>query len=357
MKVFIAGGSGAIGTRLIPELLAHGHHPVAMTRTPAKADQLRAGGAEPVIADALDEAAVTQAVMRSEPDAIIHQLTSLTGVKNLKHFDREFAMTNRLRTEGTDHLVRAAQAAGVTRFIAQSYGNWNYERTGDGLKTEEARLDPNPPAEQRQSMAAIMHLESAVATIDGIVLRYGGFYGPGTDLSREGMIAELVRKRRFPIVGDGAGVWSLLHLDDAAAATIAALERGRPGIYNVVDDEPAPVSRWLPELARALGAKPPHHVPVWVGRLAGGEVTVSMMTRIRGTSNAKARRELAWAPRYPSYREGFRDGLTDAGPTAPIVRTAPTASTAPITPTAPTPRSALTTPTTAEDEASHRSRR
>ncbi len=313
MKVFLAGGSGALGKRLIPQLLAAGHDVVALTRSGAKAAALSELGATVAVADALDRAAVTQAVMRAEPDAIIHQLTALTGVTNFKHFDREFALTNRLRTEGTDNLVAAAMAAGTRRLIAQSYGGWNYA-PGARLAREDDEFDRRPPAEQTESLDAIRHLEQAVldsAEFDGIALRYGGFYGPGTSVSRTGEMTELVRKRRLPIVGSGAGVWSFVHIDDAAAATVAALEHGAPGVYNVADDEPAPVSQWLPALASALGAKPPRRVPVWLGRLAAGEAGVSMMTRIRGIDNAKARRELGWTPSYPSYREGFRDGLSE----------------------------------------------
>jgi nucleoside-diphosphate-sugar epimerase len=252
----------------------------------------------------------------SEPDVVIHELTGLTGVTNYKNFDREFEMTNRLRTEGTDNLLAAAQAAGARRFIAQSYGNWIYQRTGSGLKTEDDALDPNPPAKMVKSLAAIRHLESHVVGaegMDGLALRYGGFYGPGTGMEVGGHLAQMIEKRRFPIVGDGAGVWTFCHIDDAAAATVAAVERGGPGVYNVHDDEPVPVSAWLPELARALGAKPPRHVPVWLGRIAAGDVGVSMMTQIRGSSNAKAKREFGWAPRYPTYREGFATGLSENG--------------------------------------------
>jgi nucleoside-diphosphate-sugar epimerase len=286
-----------------------------MTRSAHKADRLRALGAEPVVADGLDGAAVMQAVTHSEPDVVIHQLTGLTGVTNYKNFDREFEVTNRLRTEGTDHLLQAARAAGARRFIAQSYGNWIYERTGSALKTEDDALDPTPPAKMVKSLAAIRYLESHVVGadgIDGLALRYGGFYGPGTGLEVGGNLAQMVQKRRFPIVGDGAGVWTFVHIDDAAAATVAAVQRGAPGVYNIIDDAPAPVSAWLPELARVLGAKPPRHIPVWLGRIAAGDVGVSMMTQIRGASNAKAKRELAWTPQYPSYREGFATGLSDS---------------------------------------------
>ncbi len=319
MKVFIAGGSGAIGKRLIPQLLTSGHEVVAMTRSPGKSDELRSLGAEVAIADALNRDSVLQAVMRAEPEVVVHQLTALTAVKSFKNFDNEFALTNRLRTEGLDNLLEAARATGAKRLIAQSYGNWNYERTGGRVKTEEDRLDPTPPANQVQSLKAIRHLESRLteaADLEGIALRYGGFYGPGTSLSENGENTEMIRKRRFPIVGSGAGVWSFVHIDDAAGATVAAIERGAPGIYNVADDEPAPVSEWLPELARILGAKPPRHLPIWLGRLVAGDVGVSFMTQIRGASNAKAKRELGWRPRYPSWRDGFRTGLSEAHQTS-----------------------------------------
>jgi nucleoside-diphosphate-sugar epimerase len=300
--------------RLVPQLMAGGHNVVAMTRSEGKAARLRALGAEAVVADALDRGSVLQAVMLAEPEAVMHQLTALTGAKSFKQFDREFALSNRLRTAGTDYLLEGARAVGARRFIAQSYGNWNYERTGTGLKTEEDPLDPNPPKNQRESLAAMRYLERVVCGADdleGIALRYGNFYGPGTGIDTNGDIVKQVRKRQFPIVGEGIGVWSFVHMDDAAAAAVAALDHGRPGIYNIVDDEPAPLSAWLPALAEAVGAQPPRRVPVWLGKLAAGEVGVSMMTQIRGTSNAKAKRELGWRPRYRTYRDGFRNGLGD----------------------------------------------
>jgi 2-alkyl-3-oxoalkanoate reductase len=319
MKVFVAGATGAVGRRLVPVLVANGHEVAALTRSAEKADSLRAAGADPVVADGLDRDAVMKAIVRTEPEVVVHQMTGLTDAKSFKRFDAEFALTNRLRTEGTDHMLAAARAAGARRFVVQSYGNWNYERTGAGPKTEDDPLDSDPPPNQRESIEAIRHLEQAVAGapgIDGLALRYGNFYGPGTGFALDGDLVELVRKRRLPIVGDGAGVWSFIHVDDAATATLGAIERGAPGAYNVVDDEPAPVAEWLPELARAVDAKPPRHVPVWLGRLATGEVGVSMMTRIRGSSNAKAKRELGWQPRYRSWRDGFRTGLGDTQPAA-----------------------------------------
>ena len=312
MKVFLAGGGGAVGKRLIPKLIAAGHEVTASTRSTAKTGEMGALGATPVVLDALDRSAVMQTVMQAEPEVVIHQLTALAGATDFKHFDREFELTNQLRTQGIDYLLAAAKAAGARRLIAQSYGNWNYARTGDGLKTEADALDPAPPQNQQRSLGAIRYLESAVlgaAPIEGVVLRYGNFYGPGTSLSADGEVTQLVRKRRLPIIGQGTGVWSFIHIDDVALAAVAAVEHGAAGVYNIVDDEPVPVSRWLPELANAIGAKPPLHVPVWLGRLAAGEVGVSMMTQIRGTSNAKAKRELDWTPTYPTYREGFRNGL------------------------------------------------
>ncbi|HEU5347187.1 MAG TPA: NAD(P)-dependent oxidoreductase [Ktedonobacterales bacterium] len=312
MKVFVAGATGAVGKRLIPQLIADGYEVIAMTRSPKHSEVLRAAGAEPVVADALDRSAVMQAVQQAKPEVIIHQLTALAGVKNYKKFDEEFALTNRLRTEGTDYLLEAAKAVGARRFIAQSFGNWDYARTGSGLKTEEDTLDPNPPQNQTKSLAAIRHLEAAVTGtpgIEGIALRYGNLYGPGTGIALDGDIVAMVRKRGLPIVGNGAGVWSFIHVTDAASAAVVAIKKGTPGIYNIADDEPAPVSVWLPELARAVGAKPPSRIPVWLARMVVGEVGVSMMTQIRGTSNAKAKGELGWQPGFKTWREGFQKGL------------------------------------------------
>jgi nucleoside-diphosphate-sugar epimerase len=325
MKVFVAGGTGAMGKRLVPQLVAGGYEVVAMTRSEDKARGLNELGAEAVVADALDRTAVMKAVMRAEPEVVIHQLTGLTGAKSFKNFDKEFALTNRLRTEGTDYLLAAARAAGVRRFVAQSYGNWNYARTGKGLKTEDDPFDPTPPANQAQSLEAIRYVEQAVVgaeRIEGIALRYANFYGPGTGCALDGDIVRQVRKRQFPLVGDGGGVWSFVHMDDAATAAICAIERGAPGVYNVVDDEPVKVGTWLPALAEAVGARPPRQVPVWLGRLAAGEVGVSMMTQIRGTSNAKAKRELGFVPRYRTYRDGFTHGLGDVPIPTPLPTTA-----------------------------------
>jgi nucleoside-diphosphate-sugar epimerase len=308
MRVYLAGSTGAIGRRLIPQLVRAGHEVIGTTRSETKFDLVRQLGAEPVVVDGLDASAVGESVARAEPDAIIHQMTALAGVSDLRHFDRTFATTNALRTTGTDNLLAAARAAGVRRFIAQSFTGWPNEPTGGPIKTEDDPLDPDPPKQQRESLAAIRHLERAVTEADlaGVVLRYGIFYGPGLP-----EMLDLVKKRRLPIVGDGEGIWSMTHTDDAASAAVAALERGR-GIYNIVDDDPAPVREVLTALAEMLDAKPPRRIPAWLGRLAAGEVPVSMMTRSRGSANSKAKSELGWTPRWASWRDGFRYGMTDA---------------------------------------------
>jgi nucleoside-diphosphate-sugar epimerase len=313
MRVFVAGATGAVGKRLVPLLVARGHKVVAMTHERANERVLVEAGAEPAVADALDRDAVVEAVTRTEPEVVVHELTSLAGATNVRNFDREFAVTNRLRTEGTDNLVEAARRSGAGRLVAQSFGNWNYERTGGPVKTESDPLDPDPPASMRQSLAAIEHLESAVAgdgAFAGLALRYGNLYGGGTGWTAP-VIVESLRSRKLPIIGDGEGVFSFIHVDDAAIATVAAVEGGAPGIYNISDDEPAPVRVWLPILARAVGAKPPRHVPSWLGRLAAGEAIVSMFTRTRGASNAKAKSELGWEPAYPSWRQGFEHGRAE----------------------------------------------
>jgi nucleoside-diphosphate-sugar epimerase len=308
MKVLVAGATGVVGGALVPALVRAGHEVVGTTRSPEKGERLRAAGAEPLVLDVLDASATREAVERVAPDAIVHQATALTGAGNLKKFDQDFALTNRLRTEGTHNLL----AGGAARFIAQSYTGWPYAREGGPVKTEEDPLDPNVGKEARESLAAIRRLEETVTGAGGLALRYGAFYGPGTSLARGGDVAEMIRKRKFPIAGSGAGIWSFTHVDDVAAATVAALERGAPGIYNVVDDEPAPVSEWLPELAAALGGKPPRHVPAWMGRLFVGEHGMNMMESTRGASNAKAKRELGWTPVWPTWREGFKRGLGEA---------------------------------------------
>jgi nucleoside-diphosphate-sugar epimerase len=313
MKVFVAGATGALGKQLVPMLVANGHDVVGMTRTEAKRDQVRRVGAQPVVADALDADAVGRAVGEAEPDVIVHQLTAIPPKINMRRFDRDFALTNRLRTEGTDHLLSAGRAAGVKRFVAQSNAGL-YARTGGPVKREDAPLDHDPPPALRQGIEAIHHLETAVTGApwtESVVLRYGWFYGPGTSIALDplGSQIELIRKRQFPIVGGGTGIWSFIHIEDAAAATIAAVEGGPAGIYNVVDDEPAPVSEFLPVLAAAVGAKRPLRVPRWVGRLVAGDWAVTAMTELRGASNDKAKRELGWQLRYPSWRQGFAEGL------------------------------------------------
>ncbi|HEX8754204.1 MAG TPA: NAD(P)-dependent oxidoreductase [Solirubrobacterales bacterium] len=316
MKVLVAGAAGAIGKQLLPRLVADGHEVAGMTRSAAKREAIAAAGARPVIADALDPDQVARAVAAFEPEAIVHELTALSGSLDLRHFDRTFELTNRLRTEATDHLLSAGRAVGVRRFLAQSYAGWPYAREGAWVKGEEDPLDTTPAPAMRQTHAAIRRLEEAVLGAEwteGIVLRYGGLYGPGTSMEPGGESVELIRARRFPVVGGGEGVWSFVHVADAAEATVAALERGRRGIYNVVDDEPAPVREWLPAIARTVGAKPPHRAPRWLGRLLAGEAAVVMMTEVRGASNAKAKRELGWQPAHPSWRRGVAEAVASAG--------------------------------------------
>jgi nucleoside-diphosphate-sugar epimerase len=308
MKVLVAGATGALGRQLVPQLVARGHEVYGVTRTQSKADAVRAMGATPLVADALDPEAVASAVAESEPEVIVHQLTALSGSIDMRHFDRDFALTNRLRSEGTDHLLAAGRAVGIKRFVAQSYAGWPFARTGGPVKSEEAPLDSDPPEGLRRALAAIRHLEEAVtgaSWTEGVVLRYGGFYGPGTSLAPDGEHLELIRKRGFPVVGGGQGVWSFVHIEDAAEATVAAVEHGSRGIYNVVDDEPAPVAEWLPAIAESVGAKRPRKVPRWLGRLLAGEVATVMMTEVRGASNEKAKRELGWRPGHASWREGL----------------------------------------------------
>ncbi len=319
MKIFVAGATGVLGRMLVPQLVAQGHEVVGMTRSTSKQDLVRSLGARPVVADALDPDAVAQAVASAEPEVIVHELTDLSGklsARDMRHPERApmAIMTNRLRSEGTDHLLAAGRAVGARRFVAQSFGAFRWARTGGPVLTEADPIDPNPPGAMRPALVGILHVERAVTSIEwgeGLVLRYGGFYGPGTSVSRapDAAFAAPVRKRRFPIVGDGGGVWSHVYIEDAATATAVAVERGEPGIYNIVDDEPAPVREWLPALASALGAKPPRRIPRWVARLAAGEMATVMMTESRGSSNAKAKRELGWQLRYPSWRQGFVQGL------------------------------------------------
>ena len=311
MKIFIAGASGAIGSHLVPQLVARGHEVVGTTRSAAKTDALRALGAQPVILDALDPDSVADVVAKAAPEVIVHQLSALNGpIRTVK---RMAAATNRLRTEGTDHLLAAGRAVGIRKFVAQS----NYAllaRSGGPVFGESGPVDLNPPKDTAAGVAALRHIEEAVTSItwaDGIVLRYGGFYGPGTNIesSPDAMMSQLVRRRRLPIVGGGGGVWSMVHIVDAASATVAAIERGKPGIYHVADDEPAPFREILLELARALGAKPPHRVPGWLVRILAGRGAVEIMTKARGISSEKAKRELGWKLQYPSWRTGFTEGM------------------------------------------------
>jgi nucleoside-diphosphate-sugar epimerase len=313
MRIFVAGASGAIGRQLVPMLVEAGHEVTGMVRSERSAEMVRSLGADVAFADALDRPAVFSAVHEAQPDVVVHELTALSDL-DLRHFERTFAQTNRLRTEGTDHLLEAARAAGARRFVAQSFAGWPFAREGGPVKDEDAPLTNDVPKAVRSAMDAIKYLERSVtsaADLEGIALRYGGFYGPGTSLAAGEPQVEMVRKRRFPIVGNGAGVWSFVHIADAASATVAAIERGRPGIYHVVDDEPAPVSVWLPELARVLGAPTPRRVPAWLARPLVGEHGVVMMTEIRVASNAKIKRELGWEPSYASWRDGFRAMLQD----------------------------------------------
>lgn len=311
MKVFVAGATGALGKQLVPRLVASGHEVTGMTRSPEKAETLRDLGARAAIADALDADAVARAVAEAEPEVVVHELTALSASIDLRHFERDFAQTNRLRTEGTDILLSAARAVGAHRFVAQSYAGWPSARTGGPVKTEDDPLDTHPPAGVRTTLEAILYLEQTVtnaAPIEGIALRYGGFYGPGTSLQLDppaGEHVEAIRGRKFPMVGNGEGVWSFVHIADAAEATAIAIEGGAPGIYNVVDDNPSAVKDWLPEAARELGAKRPMRVPRWLGRLLAGEAATVMMTEIRGASNAKAKRELGWTPRHPSFLDSL----------------------------------------------------
>lgn len=309
MRVFVAGGTGVLGRRMVPQLLARGHQVTGTTTSAAKLDVLGGMGADGVVMDGLDAASVGEAVAKARPDVIVHQMTAISfahaGKPDLKHMDRWFEPTIRLRTEGTDHLLAAAEATGVPHFVAQGYANWNGIREGGWVKTEEDPLDPYEGTAAQTGMAAIRHLEEATVAAGGAVMRYGAFYGPGAIDDQ----IELVRKRQFPLVGRGTGHSSWVHLDDAASATVLAVEQKARGVFNIVDDEPASAGEWLPYLARCAGAKRPVRVPAWLARLLAGEVAVMMMTEGRGFSNAKAKRELGWEPRYPSWRQGFEEEL------------------------------------------------
>ena len=312
MRVFVTGGTGAIGKFLLPLLLENKHEVVALTRSVIKAAQLEDSGITAVIADPLNKEKLTAAVRRAEPDVIIHQLTALTGAGNFRKLDQEFALTNRFRTEVTENLLAAARTIGTRRFIAQSYCGWPYAKKGGPVKAEEDPLDPKPPESFTKTLAAIRSLEEKVRSttfLEALALRYGNFYGPGTAIGKGGAVLKMVQKRRLPIIGGGGGVWSFIHVLDAARATMAAMSRGAPGIYNIVDDEPAKVATWLPLLAKAVDAKRPYSIPHWLGEVMIGKAGVMMMTQVRGCSNAKAKRELNWSPVYPSWRIGFVDGL------------------------------------------------
>jgi nucleoside-diphosphate-sugar epimerase len=305
VRVFVAGGTGVVGRRLVPQLVARGHQVTATTTSAAKLGLLERLGADAVVMDGLDAMSVGEAVAKARPDVIVHQMTAIAGKPDMKHMDRWFASTNRLRTEGADHLLAAAEATGVSHFVAQSYAGWNGIRTGGWVKTEEDPLDMHTGTVAQPGMEAIRHVEDVVTNAGGAVLRYGWLYGPG---ATEDMV-EIVRKRQFPVVGGGTGYCSWVHLDDAASATVLAVEQKASGVFSIVDDEPAPASEWLPYLAVSAGAKPPMRVPKWLARILAGEVAVAMMTEGRGFANAKAKRELGWQLRYPSWRQGFKEGL------------------------------------------------
>jgi nucleoside-diphosphate-sugar epimerase len=312
VRVFVAGASGAVGSRLVRLLISAGHSVVSLTHTPDKTVAIRAAGAETAIADALNRAAVVEAVARARPDVIVHEMTSLSAANDFRKFDQSFALTNRLRTQGLVNLLAAAKQAGTPRIVAQSFCGWPYARIGGPVKSEDDPLDPAPPRNMRQTLDAIRYLENtltASSDIESVVLRYGAFYGNNTGLF-EGPTIDQLRYRRVPLIGNGNGWWSFVHIDDAAAATAIAIERGAPGIYNIVDDEPAPVREWLPALADMLGAKAPWRLPKWLARMAAGEPIVTLMTEARAGSNAKAKRDLSWQPAHPSWRQGFPEVLS-----------------------------------------------
>lgn len=304
MRVFVTGATGALGRHLVPGLVAAGHDVTATTRTPGKVAGLRAAGAHAVVVDGLDREAVVTAVLSAEPEVIVHEMTALADMRSLRNLDKVFAATNELRTRGTDNLLAAAARAGTRRVVAQGH-NFVYDRSGGPVKTEQDPVVSDAPPSARRTMEAMTYVDRIVPELapEGIVLRYGTFYGQGASAP----MVEAVRKRQLPIIGAGTGIWSFIETRDAATATLAAIERGSPGVYNVVDDEPAPVAQWLPYLAEVAGAKPPMRLPVWLGRLLAGEFVVAQMTDVRGASNEKARKELGWEPRYATWREGFRD--------------------------------------------------
>ena len=310
MRIFVAGATGELGRQLVPKLVDRGHEVTGMTRSRSKASLIEELGATPAVADALDAEQVATAVANAEPEVIVHQLTAISADASIRSIDKSFELTNRLRTDGTDHLLAAGRAIGVRRFVAQSFAAWLWDRAGGPVKTEQDPLDPNPIRQVRETFGAIRHVEDAVTGADwttGIALRYGWFYGPGTSLWAGGGNLEPIMERKFPIAGDGAAIWSFIHIEDAADATVAAIEGGDGGVYNVTDDDPVPVRDWLPGIAEMIGAPAPRRVPKWLGRLAAGRPAVIMMTELRGASNAKAKRELGWTPRHPSWRDGFAE--------------------------------------------------
>ena len=312
MKVLVAGATGGLGRSLVPQLVAAGHEVTGMIRSESGAAGVLAFGADVVLADGLDAAAVRSAVESVRPEVVVHQMTALKGGIDFKHFDQSFAMTNRLRTEGTDNLLAASQAAGVRRFVVQSYAGWNLQHGGSATKTEADPLDPDPVPAQRQTMAGILHLESVVTQADGIegvALRYANFYGPTGDIGKGGSMVELIQKRKLPLIGDGTGVWSFIHYDDAADATVKAIESDATGVFQIADDDPAQAAVWLPAFAKIVGAKPPRRIPAWLARLAVGDVGVAAFTEIRGADNSLAKATFDWQPGYASRREGFRTGL------------------------------------------------
>jgi nucleoside-diphosphate-sugar epimerase len=312
MKVLVAGATGGLGRSLVPKLIAAGHEVTGMIRSQSGAAGLQAQGADVVLADGLDAGAVKAAVESARPEVVVHQMTALKGGIDFKRFDQSFALTNRLRTEGTDHLLAASQAAGVRRFVVQSYAGWNLQHGGSATKTEADPLDPDPAPAQRETMAGIKHLESVVTNadgIEGIALRYASFYGPTGDIGKGGSMVEMIQKRKLPLIGNGAGIWSFIHYDDAADATVKAVESDATGIYQIADDDPAQVGVWLPEFARILGAKPPRHLPTWLARPAVGDVGIAAFTTMRGADNTLAKSTFDWQPNYSSWREGFRTGL------------------------------------------------
>lgn len=312
MKVLVAGATGGLGRSLVPKLIAAGHEVTGMIRSESGAAGVRAQGADVVFADGLDAEAVKAAVASAQPEVVVHQMTALKTGIDFKKFDESFAVTNRLRTEGTQNLLAASHAVGVRRMVVQSYAGWNLQRGGSATKTEDVPLDDHPAAATRQTMDAIRRLEAAVTgdqKIEGLVLRYASFYGPTGALGKDGEMIELIRKRKIPLIGNGAGIWSFIHYDDAADATVRAVSTGDPGIYQIADDDPAPTADWLPELARIIGAKPPLHIPAWLGKIAAGEAAVSAFTEMRGADNTKAKDTFSWQPHYASWRQGFRLGL------------------------------------------------